>query len=121
MKKSLIISLLLTLIIGANAQDSLTLAQFRYDFMNIKMEENRIELYDAPMWEPAYILAGTFAANQIIVSTNPNPNPLLTGSIFIVGGAWSLHVFLKKSRKSKQNNNESKSYSKRSSKINVGF
>ena len=74
-----------------------TIRQFRYDFMNIEIEE-KIELYNGPMWEPAYIIMGTFLVNHIIVSNNPNPNPLITGSIFIVGGAWSLHTFLKKSK-----------------------
>lgn len=96
MKKLFITLLLFILVLLVNAQDSLTFAQFKYDFMSIEIEQAKLEPYDVPMYGSALVLTTTFIINQIIVSNHPNN--LLTGSIFIVGGALSLYVFYKKSK-----------------------
>lgn len=102
MKKLFIIPLLFILVLFVNAQDSLTFAQFKCDFMNIEIEQIRIESYDASMYETALGLATAFVITQIIVPDNLNKR-MLRGSVFVISGGLTLYIIHKKSKLRKSN------------------
>ena len=107
MKHLLIILLFLSSICKAQDWDSTTYAQFRYDFMNVNIVQvERIKFVDNTTFKPALILLGTFAINQTIITINKNDKyfntSMVTGSVFIVGGLYSVIVFSKELKKQKR-------------------
>ena len=105
MKKLLIILLFLSPVCKAQDRDSMTYAQFKYDFMNANVDyAEKINITHEPMFKPAMVLLGTFAINSIIINVNEKNNnheytSILTGTVFLVGMTTTTIVAFSENRK----------------------